>query len=151
MLAAAQVREPLARTRAPAAQQRSLSSVSTTRTMTSLGSADAAGVGPVPTGGGFGTARIPPEPPHPRPTFRPSFTTGVGGGKGSGKSGDGGHRPTSYYDLPDRENPHRPLSGREARDYFRTWTPSEWKEFRRLYPRPPGQGRIIHIDEEMLK
>ncbi|OLP90412.1 Phosphoacetylglucosamine mutase [Symbiodinium microadriaticum] len=112
-------------------------------------SADAAGVGPVPTGGGFGTARIPPEPPRPRPTFRPSFTTGVGGGKGSGKSGDGGHRPTSYYDLPDRENPHRPLSGREARDYFRTWTPSEWKEFRRLYPRPPGQGRIIHIDEEM--
>ena len=96
-------------------------------------SADAAGVGPVPTGGGFGTARIPPEPPRPRPTFRPSFTTGVGGGKGSGKSGDGGHRPTSYYDLPDRENPHRPLSGREARDYFRTWTPSEWKEFRRLY------------------
>ena len=112
-------------------------------------SADAAGVGPVPTGGGFGAARIPPEPPRPRPTFRPSFTTGVGGGKGSGKSGDGGHRPTSYYDLPDRENPHRPLSGREARDYFRTWTPSEWKEFRRLYPRPPGQGRIIHIDEEM--
>ena len=112
-------------------------------------SADAAGVGSVPTGGGFGTARIPPEPPRPRPTLRPGFTTSVGGGKGSGKSGDGGHRPTSYYDLPDRENPHRPLSGREARDYFRTWTPSEWKEFRRLYPRPPGQGRIIHIDEEM--
>ena len=112
-------------------------------------SAGAAGVGPVPTGGGFGTARIPPEPPRPRPTFRPSFTAGVGGGKGSGKSGDGGHRPTSYYDMPDRENPHRPLSGREARDYFRTWNPSEWKEFRRLYPRPPGQGRIIQIDEEM--
>ena len=90
-------------------------------------SAGAAGVGPVPTGGGFGTARIPPEPPRPRPSFRPSFTTGVGS-KGSGKSGDGGHRPTSYYDMPDRdyypdrENPHRPLSGREARDYFRTWT-----------------------------
>ena len=112
-------------------------------------SAGAAGVGPVPTGGGFGTARIPPEPPRPRPSFRPCFATGVGRGKGSGKSGDGGHRPTSYYDMPDRENPHRPLSGREARDYFRTWTPSEWREFRRLYPRPPGQGRIIQIDEEM--
>ena len=72
-----------------------------------------------------------------------------GPGKGSGKSGAGGDRPTSYYDMPDRENPHRPLSGREARDYFRTWTPSEWREFRRMYPRPPGQGRIVQIDEEM--
>ena len=109
----------------------------------------AAGVGPIPTGGGFGTSRIPPEPPRPRPSFRPSFATGVARGKGSGKSGDGGHRPTSYYDMPDRENPHRPLSGREARDFFRTWTPSEWREFRRMYPRPPGQGKIIQIDEEM--
>ena len=120
-----------------------------------LRSAGAAGVGFVPTGGGFGPSRIPPEPPRPRPSFRPSFATGVGRGKGSGKSGDGGHRPTSYYDMPDRdyypdrENPHRPLSGREARDYFRTWTPSEWREFRRMYPRPPGQGKIIQIDEEM--
>ena len=109
----------------------------------------AAGVGPVPTGGGFGAARIPPEPPRPRPSFRPTIPAGGGAGKGGGKSGDGGHRPASYYDLPDRDNPHRPLSGREARDYFRTWTPSEWKEFRRMYPRPPGQGRIIQIDEEM--
>ena len=109
----------------------------------------AAGVGFVPTGTGFGTARIPPEPPRPRPNFRPNIPAGGGAGKGGGKSGDGGHRPASYYDMPDRENPHRPLSGREARDYFRTWTPSEWKEFRRLYPRPPGQGRIIQIDEEM--
>ena len=89
-----------------------------------LRSAGAAGVGSIPTGGGFGTSRIPPEPPRPRPSFRPSFATGVGRGKASGKSGDGGHRPTSYYDMPDRENPHRPLSGREARDYFRTWTAS---------------------------
>ncbi|OLP90155.1 hypothetical protein AK812_SmicGene28317 [Symbiodinium microadriaticum] len=84
----------------------------------------------------------------PGPT-RPNIPAGGGTGKGGGKSGDGGHRPASYYDMPDRDNPHRPLSGREARDYFRTWTPSEWKEFRRLYPRPPGQGRIIQIDEEM--
>ena len=113
------------------------------------GSLGAAGVGHVPTGGGFSTARIPPEPPRPRPSFRPSLSTGAGKGKGGGKSGDGGHRPTSYYDMPDRENPHRPLSGREARDYFRTWTPGEWREFRLMYPRPPGQGRIIQIDEEM--
>ena len=109
----------------------------------------AAGVGFVPTGTGFGTARIPPEPPRPRPSFRPNIPAGGGAGKGGGKSGDGGHRPASYYDMLDRDNPHRPLSGREARDYFRTWTPSEWKEFRRLYPRPPGQGRIIQIDGEM--
>ena len=48
------------------------------------GSVGAAGVGPVPTGGGFGTARIPPEPPRPRPSFRPSFATGVGRGKAMG-------------------------------------------------------------------
>ena len=35
------------------------------------GSLGAAGVGHVPTGGGFSTARIPPEPPRPRPSFRP--------------------------------------------------------------------------------
>ena len=68
--------------------------------------------------------------------------------KGGGKGSDGGHRPTSYYDFPDRADPRRPLSGREARDYFRTWTPHEWREFRRMYPRPSGPGRIIQIDEE---
>ena len=43
-------------------------------------------------------------------------------------------RPESkggYSDLPSREDPH------QARDCFRTWTPSEWREFRRMYPRPP--------------
>ncbi|CAE7265828.1 LYPLA1 [Symbiodinium sp. KB8] len=70
----------------------------------------------------------------PGPT-RPNIATGIGAGKGGGKSGT---TPTGHL-----------YSGREARDYFRTWTPHEWREFRRMYPRPPGQGKVINIDEEM--